>query len=850
MNHLEAIKAYLAANLSPVPIKIKDKYPSMLREWRSYMKRQPTEQEMSLWSVYRNSQEYGCGLICGAVSGNLEVIDFDNHTGNAERYFNEFSSIPEVRQIITANDLAVETTQSGGYHLLYRSEKIDSSKKLFTIKDLIGDRETYFKDNLKFAKYIGKDFIVKRDDLGREYCDITEIETRGEGGLIVTAPTKGYEVVAGDLRNIPTISAEERNTLIDFARAFNVPDIAPAPAPRATTTAATPSDDQRPGDFYNENCAGDIPAILTAAGWQHLGGKNWRRPGKKDGVSATLGHVAPDTFYCFTSNGHPFEENHAYKPFTIFALLEHGGDFSAAARDLVARYPSELGKPGGGGKPGASSPSESIPEIVKEVIDRGIFNIKRIEPLQDENIIDFYHIGDKGGLKIEWANMRRFLTRHGFFRYRSGNKYEFVRVVHNVADFVTLEDIQNYVLTFLLANDREEAHNKLWDTDKLNEKKLQLLDECEPLFVRDPEDYSYVFFKNTAVYVSKYEKKTVPYKDLPGFVWKKQIIDRDYNDLKEDVIDNCDFAEFCKRISAEKDDRMGALMGALGYLMHTYKDPAFPPVINFTDEANSDSGPAGGSGKGMIFQAVARIRNVVFVDGKNFDPKNQFALQRVSEDTDIIFFQDLDKRFDFEAFFSMVTDGMTIQKKYQGERFIGYKETPKIGLNANYQIKGDGESFERRLFDIEVHKYFNQQRTIIAEFGHRFFEDGWDAAEWNKFDNYMMYCIQYYLRNGLQRPKYVFVEINKLSSNTSAEFAEWAVNLVPNKRYNKAALYERFRNESGDDTTKQRYFTRYLKAYAKHKGWEITDRLGSGGTDIEFIGVPDEGVEPADALPF
>lgn len=113
-----------------------------------------------------------------------------------------------------------------------------------------------------------------------------------------------------------------------------------------------------------------------------------------------------------------------------------------------------------------------------------------------------------------------------------------------------------------------------------------------------------------------------------------------------------------------------------------------------------------------------------------------------------------------------------------------------------------------------------------------------------------MYCIQYYLRNGLQRPKYVFVEINKLSSNTSAEFAEWAVNLVPNKRYNKAALYERFRNESGDDTTKQRYFTRYLKAYAKHKGWEITDRLGSGGTDIEFVGVPDEGAEPADALPF
>ena len=812
MNHLEAIKTYLSAGLSPVPIKIKDKYPSMLREWRSYMKRQPTEQEISLWNVYRNSQEYGCGLICGAVSGNLEVIDFDNYLNNAEQVFNEYTSIPEVHAIISAG-LVIETTPSGGYHLFYRCENFEGNQKLAKEKNT------------------------------------AVIETRGEGGLIVTAPTKGYEVVAGDLCNIPTISAEERNTLIDYARAFNVPDITPAPAPRATTTAATPSDDQRPGDFYNDNLAGDIPAVLTSAGWQHLGGKNWRRPGKKDGVSATLGHVAPDTFYCFTSNGHPFEENHAYKPFTVFALLEHNGDFSAAARDLVARYPSELGKPGGGGKPGASSPSEVIPEIVKEVIDRGIFNIKRIEPLQDENIIDFYHIGDKGGLKIEWANMRRFLTRHGFFRYRSGNKYEFVRVVHNVADFVTLEDIQNYVLTFLLANDREEAHNKLWDTDKLNEKKLQLLDECEPLFIVDPEDSSYVFFKNTAVHVTKFGKEVIAYKDLPGFVWKKQIITREYNDLKEDVIDNCDFAEFCKRVSAEKDDRMGALMGGMGYLMHTFKDPAFPPVINFTDESNDD-GPAGGSGKGVIFQAVSRIRNTVFVDGKNFDPKHPFALQRVSEDTDIIFFQDLDKRFDFEAFFSMVTDGMVVRKLYQGERFIGYKETPKIGLNANYQIKGDSESFERRLFDIEIHKYFSQKRTILAEFGRRFFEDGWDGAEWNKFDNFMMYCIQYYLRNSLVKPEYVFVGENKLKANTSVEFVSWAKVLEPNNRYNKSALYERFRNESGDDTTKQRYFTRYLKAYAKHKGWEITDRLGSGGTDIEFVGVPDEGAEPADALPF
>lgn len=808
-NHLEAIRSYLSAGLSPVPIKIKDKYPSMLREWRSYMKRPATAQEAGLWAVYKNTSEYGCGIICGAVSGNLEVIDFDNHLNNAEEIFNEYTNFEDVAAVIRRHDIPIESTPSGGYHIFYRCETIEGNQKL--------------------AK--------------QEKTAI--IETRGEGGLIVTAPTRGYTLLAGNLCEIPVISSEERDTLLSFARAFNQVEVVPEPV--HTSSAPTPESEVRPGDFYNDNCAGDVPAILTAAGWQHLGGKYWRRPGKKTGVSATFGHVAPNTFYCFTSNGHPFEENRTYKPFSVFAMLEHGGDFSAAARTLVARYPFDLG---GHKPPVTTSAPVTPPANVQQVVERGIFNIKTQEIIHDTQPIDFYAISDKGAIKILWSNLRRFLTRHGFFRYRSGEKYAFVRVLENVADFVSLEDIQNYILRFLLNNDLEEAHDKIWDTDKLNDKKLQMLDECEPVFVRDPEDYSYVFFRNTAVYVSKYEKKTVPYKDLPGFVWKRQIIDRDYNDLKEDVIDNCDFAEFCKRISAEKIDRMGALMGALGYLMHTYKDPAFPPVINFTDESNDD-GPAGGSGKGIIFQAVARIRNVVFVDGKNFDPKHPFALQRVSEDTDIIFFQDLDKKFDFEAFFSMVTDGMVIQKKYQGERFISYKETPKIGLNANYQIKGNSESFTRRLFDIEVHKYFNQQRTILEEYGHRFFEDGWDSAEWNKFDNFMMYCIQYYLRNGLQKPEYVYVGLNKLKANTNDDFAAWAAtSIMPNKRYNKATLYERYREESGDDVTKQKYFTRYLKIYAEFKGWEVSDRVGNAGKEIEFISQNEPAQEPADMLPF
>ena len=113
-NHLEAIKSYLVAGLSPVPIKIKDKYPSMLREWRSYMKRPATAQEAGLWAVYKNTSEYGCGIICGAVSGNLEVIDFDNHLNNAEETFNEYTNIEDVAAVIRRHDIPMKALRQAG----------------------------------------------------------------------------------------------------------------------------------------------------------------------------------------------------------------------------------------------------------------------------------------------------------------------------------------------------------------------------------------------------------------------------------------------------------------------------------------------------------------------------------------------------------------------------------------------------------------------------------------------------------------------------------------------------------------------------------------------------------------
>jgi len=70
-------------------------------------------------------------------------------------------------------------------------------------------------------------------------------------------------------------------------------------------------------------------------GWKQLNEHgeyiHWRRPGKRDGTSAsTVGNV----FYCFSTSTQ-FRAEKGYSKFSTYALLEHRGDESKAAKHLA-----------------------------------------------------------------------------------------------------------------------------------------------------------------------------------------------------------------------------------------------------------------------------------------------------------------------------------------------------------------------------------------------------------------------------------------------------------------------------------------------------------------------------------
>ena len=73
---IEAKKAidYLRAGLSALPANRAQKRPCLPR-WSEFQTRLPTEPEVGHW--FANKCDAIC-IVCGEVSGNLEVIDFDN----------------------------------------------------------------------------------------------------------------------------------------------------------------------------------------------------------------------------------------------------------------------------------------------------------------------------------------------------------------------------------------------------------------------------------------------------------------------------------------------------------------------------------------------------------------------------------------------------------------------------------------------------------------------------------------------------------------------------------------------------------------------------------------------------
>ncbi len=319
---LRSALAYHKAGLVVLPNDPRRKFPAGLNGWQTY---QPTEANIRSW--FANGR-HAVGV------RDVEGIDIDEkYNVDDLPLFDRFADLVAAVAPGLLNRLLWERTPTGGWHLVWRCDEIEGNQKLATRPPT--NEELRVNPRATFT---------------------TLIETRGKGGQFQVAPSPGYELVQGDWTNLPIITPAERRILLDCARALSQSDV------RSQEYINAPGD--RAGDRYNDTRPGEALRLLEGAGWRIVYKRGdvayLRRPGKKEGISATYGHVGPHILYVFSSSASPFEMMQSYKPFAVFALLEHNGDYKAAARALYEAEKPQRGSTRQPARPRATvAPDES-----------------------------------------------------------------------------------------------------------------------------------------------------------------------------------------------------------------------------------------------------------------------------------------------------------------------------------------------------------------------------------------------------------------------------------------------------------------------------------------------------------
>jgi hypothetical protein len=443
----------------------------------------------------------------------------------------------------------------------------------------------------------------------------------------------------------------------------------------------------------------------------------------------------------------------------------------------------------------------------------------------------FWTFSDKKGVSVDPMKYRDFLYKYGFNKYypERSEKPTFVRVIENKVNLSSVDQVKDFVLAYLMKQKQVEVWNYCSKSPYLfTDGHLSMLEPIGLMMLQDTKDVSFIPYRNGVVKITKDKIDIVPYIDIDGYIWDRQIINRDYKPTK--TIQN-DFKSFVSKVSADDEQRVNALETTLGYLLHTYKDKTDQKAIIFNDQEIDDN-PNGGSGKSLVLTAIGKIRNIVKIDGKAFNPqKSDFVYQRVNLDSQILAFDDVKKNFDFEQLFSLISEGITVNRKNKDEIFIPFERSPKIVITTNYVISGAGGSHDRRRHEIEFNQYFNAQRNPLDEYGRLLF-DSWTVVDWLIFDNYMISNLQKFLSMGLVKSVAINANDKRFISSTNKEFYDYAIEgniTLDAMHYNNVSIQD-FQTFTGGwhDLNTQKYL-KWVNEYCKFKGYSLKKDRNVGG---------------------
>lgn len=462
------------------------------------------------------------------------------------------------------------------------------------------------------------------------------------------------------------------------------------------------------------------------------------------------------------------------------------------------------------------------------------------------NPLPFIINEDNGKKKILQSRLVKFLEVNGFNQVFLDGESSYIREENRIIRKISIIEIVSFLREILEKEEHAEAYDVFAQsmTSYIGRAKLLLLKTVAPANDKDVRDLSKIFFQNCYCEITAETIIVKEYNALDFTIWENRINTRSYTESNEKSAGQ--FEQFCLNITGHDTERFRALRSFMGYLLHRNKERGENRAVILYDEMMGVGDRANGrTGKTMLGTAIENCRELIYYDGKTTNFSGNFIYQRIKHSTDIVYYDDLPKNINFEKFYSFLTTGIQVEKKYQQAFYIDGKDAPKLLISSNHYVKGDGGSSDlARRYEFEIINYYDKDFMPEHEFGNRFFGNYWSNIEWNKFYKFMMECVQTYLTYGLVEAEPINLGKNKIKDSTSKEFLEFAVvYFTADEKLDKRELLETFKEyfPLWKDLSSHQ-FTKWCKTYARYSGLSYRDQP-SGGDYYCWFNSKNEGNE-------
>lgn len=438
--------------------------------------------------------------------------------------------------------------------------------------------------------------------------------------------------------------------------------------------------------------------------------------------------------------------------------------------------------------------------------------------------------------RISHHKLLEFLNQNGFANLKvSSSVFLLVRKEGNFVEKTNDTELIQFVRNYL----KERGEYQVLELftkgvgQFLSQKKLSLLNVIKLIDDKDNKNYSTFYFSNTIVRVTVDKVEELEYKNLKKTIWKDRLLKGKFKYVS--TIEEGQFYKFCYNVSGRNYNKFKTLCSIVGYSIHRNRDRGEDIAIIFYDDNMGNGTAEGGTGKTLFTQALGKVRETVEFSGKELKFNSNFKNQRINLATDIVVYDDVDKNLNLENFFSQITSGLEIEQKRKDSYYIKKEDMPKYIFTSNYYIKGPGgNSDKRRRFEFIFENYYHKDFTPSDEFGNRFFA-GWNLDEWNLFYNFLIHCVQVYLKEGLI--PYKFEKLEKVSIKTKLpdSFIEFANMFIEhNQTYDKREL-EKLYKEYYSVNISSHIFFKYCKIWCGIKNLKIETKSSGGKYLIKFF---------------